>query len=111
METGVADRGLRSLAHLEMTASTARVLNLWAIRRRKGRDPDYQAKPVFQNAALNGAIILKHRLRGNEVDLFPTSRQSGTKILIPIESRDLRMGARFVFIGQKGFRDALHQTF
>jgi hypothetical protein len=107
----VADRGVRSLAHLEKTASTARVLNLWAVRRRKAADPDYQAKPLFQNSALNAAIILKHKLRGHEADLFAATRQSATKILIPIESNDLRLGARFVFIGQKGFRDALHQTF
>ncbi len=106
-----ADRGVRNLAHLEGTASTARVLNLWALKQRKGGDPDYTAKPLFRNTALNASIILKHKLRANEVELFAGTRHSATKILVPIESKDLRMGARFVFIGQKGFRDALHHTF
>jgi hypothetical protein len=106
-----ADRGVRNLAHLEGSASTARVLNLWALKQRKGDDPDYKAKPLFRNTALNASIILKHKLRANEVELFAGARHSATKILVPIESKDLRMGARFVFIGQKGFRDALHHTF
>jgi hypothetical protein len=111
MERRVIDRGFRSLAHLEKSASTARVLNLWAIKRRKGADPEHKAKPLFRNNALNSSIILKHRLRGNEPDLFVAPRSSATKILIPIESNDLRLGARYVFIGQRGFRDALHHTF
>jgi hypothetical protein len=107
----VADRGVRSLANLQKSASTARVLNLWAIKQRKGMDPEYQANPLFKNPALNSAIILKHKLRGSEADLFSASRSSATKILVPLESKDLRLGARFAFIGQKGFGDALHHTF
>jgi hypothetical protein len=111
MERRVIDRSFRSLVHLEKSASTARVLNLRAIKQRKGADPEHKANPLFRNPALNSSIILKHKLRGNEADLFVTARHSATKILIPIESNDLRLGARYVFIGQKGFRDSLHHTF
>ncbi|HXQ09419.1 MAG TPA: hypothetical protein VN805_00310 [Caulobacteraceae bacterium] len=107
----MADRGVRNLANLERTASTARVLNLWALKQRKGDDPDYRAHRLFKNATLNASIILKHKLRANELELFTIPRHSATKILVPIEGKDLRMGARFAFIGQKGFRDALHHTF
>lgn len=107
----MADRSVRSLEHLETSASTSRVLNLRAILRRKGSDPEYKAKPVFRNAALNSAIIVKHRLRGNEMDQFPAPRRAATKILVPIESGDLKLGARYVFIGQRRFEQALFEAF
>jgi hypothetical protein len=107
----VADRSIRSLEHLENSASTARVLNLRLVRLRKAKDPDYQAHPLFQSPALNSAIIVKHRLRGNEADMFVTPRRSATKIMIPIENNELRLGARFVFIGQKQFETVLHDAF
>lgn len=107
----MADRSIRSLEHLENSASTARVLNLRLVKQRKAKDPDYQAHPLFQNSALNAAIIVKHRLRGNEADVFVTPRRSATKILIPIENSELRLGARFVFIGQKQFETILHDGF
>jgi hypothetical protein len=107
----VADRSIRSLEHLESSASTARVLNLRLVKLRKAKDPDYNAHPLFQNVALNTAIIVKHRLRGNELDMFVTPRRSATKILIPIENNELRLGARYVFIGQKQFETVLRDAF
>ena len=66
---------------------------------------------MFQNLALNTSIIVKHRLRRGEADLFPTTRRSATKIMIPIDTRDLSLGARYVFIGQHQFKEALLESF
>jgi hypothetical protein len=107
----MVDRSVRSLEHLETSASTARVLNLRAVRRAKGGDPDYATNPLFKNPSLNTSIIVKHRLRGNEIDQFPGPRSSATKILVPIEANDLRMGARYVFIGQRRFEQSLYEAF
>jgi hypothetical protein len=101
------DRGIRSLIHLQNTASTARVLNLLAIAQRSSDDPDYVDHPFFDSTLLNRAFIIKHRLRRNEQDLFDSCRQSATKVLLPLENTDLRMGGRYVFVGQRGYEDIL----
>jgi hypothetical protein len=105
----MADRSIRSLEFLETSASTSRVLNLRALQRRKTQDPDYLARPLFQNPALNSSIIIKHRLRPDEYDQFPNGRRTATKILFPIETDELRLGARYVFIGQRRFEQTLFQ--
>jgi hypothetical protein len=107
----VGDQTVRNLVHLENTASTARVLNLRAIGKSKGSMPEYADAPMFQHPALNAAIIVKHRLRRGESDLFATTRRSATKVMIPIESGDLSLGARYVFIGQKQFEQSLFESF
>ena len=107
----MVDRTVRSLEHLETSASTARVLNLRMVFKRKGNDPEYKANPVFKNASLNTSIIVKHRLRANELEQFPTPRRIATKILVPIETNDLRLGARYVFIGQRRFEQSLYEAF
>jgi hypothetical protein len=107
----MVDRSVRSLEHLETSASTARVLNLRMVAKRKSNDPEYNAHPLFKNASLNTSIIVKHRLRPNELEQFPTPRRSATKILVPIEVNDLRLGARYVFIGQRRFEQSLYEAF
>ncbi len=106
----MADRSVRSLEHLENSASTARVFNLRTVAKLKRNDPEYSAKPVFQNPSLNTSIIVKHRLRGNESEQFSLPRRNATKILIPIQQNDLKLGARYVFVGQKNFEQLLFQT-
>ena len=105
------DRSFRSLEHLERSASTSRVLNLRAIGLRWARDNDYKKRPFFLSSALNNSIIVKHRLRGNELDEFSSPRRVATKILVPLQSTDLRLGARYVFVGQRGFKEALYNAF
>jgi hypothetical protein len=105
------DRAIRSLEHLQHTASTARVLNLRDITLRMGGDPDFIARPLFRNPDLNRSIIVKHRLRSNETDEFQLPRFTATKILLPIDINDLKMGARYLFIGQKGFDSLLYESF
>lgn len=107
----MSTQAVRSLGHLETTASTARVLNLRAVAVRHGGLPEYAERPLFQNAALNKAIVLKHRLRINEYEDFFGYRPSATKILLPIEVADLRAGARYLFIGQKNFDLILSDVF
>jgi hypothetical protein len=105
------DRSVRSLIDLEGSASTARVLNLrfGALRMRQSEEP--AGRPFFQNPRLNISIILKHRLRGNEVNEFREYRQTATKILFPIDPKDLRVGARYIFVGQKNFLPSMHAAF
>ncbi|HUO11558.1 MAG TPA: hypothetical protein VMU37_02270 [Caulobacteraceae bacterium] len=106
------DRNTRSLRHLDDTASTARVLNLLRIhRRRHGVDPDHAAKPFFKSSALNRAIILKHRLRRHEKDLFFDGRTTATKLILPIDGEDLRVGGQSLFVGQKTFDKIMGAAF
>jgi len=107
----VVDHSVRNLVHLENSASTARVLNLRSVRNQKSKLPEYAAAPMFEHPALNASIIVKHRLRRGESDQFTTPRRSATKVMIPIESRDLNLGARYIFIGQRQFKEALFQSF
>jgi len=105
------DRAVRSLAYLEDSASTARVLNLLRINRRKSTDPEYQESPFFRNPTLNKSIILKHRLRRNERDLFPDARQTATKVIVPIDGKDLRLGGRSVLVDQLNYDSIMSSVF
>ena len=51
---------------------------------------------------LNQSILLKHRLRENELELFDDGRTVATKVILPIDRQDLRAGAQYMFIGQRG---------
>lgn len=98
---------IRSLSALENSASTARVLNLRKVFADFGDDDDYKKSPFFKNPSLNRCLILKHRLRGNERDDFTEFRNIATKLVLPIDVTDLKMGALYVFIGQKNFEKML----
>jgi hypothetical protein len=97
------DRSIRRLTSLQETASTARVLNLLSVYRRYGEAPEVVQAPVFRNRLLNRSIILKHRLRANEHSEFAAPRSNVTKLLIPMDPADLRVGARYIFLGQRDF--------
>ena len=103
------DRSYRSLAGLERTASTSRVLNLAAVASQNVGDPDYEASPFFKAAALNGAVIIKHRLRSDEQYIFDRSKKISTKVIIPFERTDLSLGGRSLFVGQRGWTELLAQ--
>jgi len=98
---------IRSLSSLEKSASTARVLNLRKVFVDFGDDDDYKASPFFKNITLNRCLILKHRLRGAERDEFSEFRNVATKLVVPIDVTDLKMGALYVFIGQRNFEKML----
>lgn len=98
---------IRNLASLENTASTARVLNLRKVFTEYSEEDEYKAKPFFNNQTLNRSIILKHRLRGHERDDFAGFRNIATKLIVPIDITDLKMGALYVFVGQNNFEKML----
>jgi len=103
------DRSFRSLAGLERTASTSRVLNLAAVASQNAGDPEYESAPFFRAATLNGAVIIKHRLRADEQYIFDAARRISTKVIIPFERTDLGLGGRSLFVGQRGWQDLLNQ--
>lgn len=103
------DRQIRSLITLEANASTARMLNLIAVWKSNGDCDDYRRNPFFRNASLNRSIIVKHRLRQHERDLFTDGRSLSTKVILPLNITDLRSGARSFFVDQRGYRDILKE--
>ncbi|WP_426022616.1 hypothetical protein [Brevundimonas sp. PWP3-1b1] len=115
----MTDRAVRNLEHLKASASTARVLNLLRVWEENGdssadgavRNPDWAARPIFRTPALNRALIIKHRLRRNETDLFTGRRQVATKVVIPIDDEDLKTGGRYVFVNQIGFERMMMEAF
>ncbi|MGA9659354.1 MAG: hypothetical protein WBQ60_09680 [Asticcacaulis sp.] len=96
-------REVRNLANLGETASTSRVLNLVQIFAISGRTEGYAARPFFKNSQLNKAMLIKHTLRAPERDLFQRPRRTATKILLPFDASDLRLGGRSIFVNQTGF--------
>ncbi|HVZ30206.1 MAG TPA: hypothetical protein VG839_07420 [Asticcacaulis sp.] len=103
-------RDVRNLANLGETASTSRVLNLAAISLTSSRDKEYQLKRFFRDSQLNKCILVKHTLRANERDLFGRSKRTATKIILPFDVNDLRLGGRSIFVNQVGF-DAFCRAF
>ncbi|HEX4534322.1 MAG TPA: hypothetical protein VH000_08830 [Rhizomicrobium sp.] len=102
------DRSVRNLGALR-GASTSRVLNLSAVRKAHGEEPEYRAAPLFDSPIINSALILKHRVRGDESYLFDTPHNVATKVIVPFDMDDLKLGGRSFFYGQRGFRDAMRQ--
>ncbi|WP_372781918.1 hypothetical protein [Phenylobacterium sp.] len=100
---GSNERIYRSLRGLEKTASTSRVLNLAVVSGRNAGNPEHLAKPLFKSPVLNGAVILKHRLRADEADLFESGSRTATKIIVPFDRSDLALGGRAVFVGERGW--------
>jgi len=93
-------REVRNLANLSRTWSSCRVLNLARIYTAYKDNEDYLAKPLFEHSALNRALILKHTLRLDERDLFPNGRRTVTKVIMPYDPYDLRLGGRSFFVRQ-----------
>ena len=100
-------REMRNLAHLNVTASSHRVLNLSKIWLYNQDNEDYAARPMFENSGLNRAIILKHTLRMDERHLFGPGRTTVTKIILPFDARDLTLGGRSFFFRQMRFEELM----
>lgn len=98
-----AAREIRNLAHLNRSASSSRVLNLARLYVEAREEPDYLLHPLFENSGLNRAIILKHTLRVDERHLFGYGRHTVTKVVLPYDAFDLRLGGRAIFVGQQGY--------
>jgi len=106
-ENIMANDQIRSLASLDNVISSSRVLNLNKIYKLHRRSADHSAKPLFSNSLLNRSILLKHRLRESERNQFADGRSVATKILFPIETMELKLGAQYLFVGQRDFEDRL----
>jgi hypothetical protein len=107
----LTDRAVRNLANLRVSASTARVLNLLQVWHEHGGSEGWTSAPMFQNPTLNRSLILKHRLRRDEIDRFRVRRHVATKVILPIDQGDLRVGGRYLFVDQIGFDRTLEETF
>jgi hypothetical protein len=98
---------VRSLASLDNVISSSRVLNLNKIYKLHRHDEDHRTRPLFTNPFLNRAIIVKHRLRPSERLLFSDGRNVATKVLFPIETMELKLGAQSIFVGDRDFENRL----
>lgn len=106
----LGDRSVRNLAALPETASTSRVLNLLDVQKRCGTMPEHAAQPMFRSRVLNGALIVKHRLRTDEQYGFESRLQNSTKIVVPFSRGDLNLGAQSVFVGVRGWTDFVREV-
>ena len=97
------NRDVRNLANLGETASTSRVLNLSQIYLTSSKEKEYQVKPFFRDSQMNKCILVKHTLRANERDLFAHNRRTCTKIILPFDPLDLKLGGRSILVNQIGF--------
>lgn len=95
------DESVRRLTALETSASPALVLNRLTVRRKFPNLVDLPTSPFFENGVLERCIILKHRLRPHEMDRFENDRPQATKLLVPIDSADLKMGACYIFLARR----------
>lgn len=108
MTVATRDRAFRSLKGLERTGATSRVLNLAAISTRHAAAGGERLPPLFTAGVLSGAVLIKHRLRADELGLFRrSSRRTATKLVIPFERTDLSLGGRALFVGQPGWTKLL----
>lgn len=109
MSSSGSARDVRSLVNLSDTASTNRVLNLVSVAKLHGQSDDYYERPLFCDAIFNRAIIVKHTIRPHEREYFSRFRRTATKIIIPFDTSELRLGGRAIFIGQMGWEGYLRQ--
>ena len=103
------ERSSRSL-NILAAASSSRVLNLVAIAHANADNPGHGEAPLFLASIFNQSLILKHRPRAGEVDLFDQRRAIATKIIIPFERRDLKSGGHSMFIDQRGFEELVREV-
>lgn len=103
------DRTFRSLRGLEKTASTSRVLNLAALAVRHASNAEHERNPFFSASTLNGAVIVRHRLREQERESFDRLKFTATKLIVPFERSDLGLGGRSLFVGERGWIDNLEE--
>ena len=80
-----------------------------AIGQTQVENASHRSAPLFISPIINNAIILKHRLRANEVDVFSSRRALATKVIIPFEKKDLKVGGQSLFVDQLGFETLLRE--
>lgn len=103
-----------SLEALSSSATSARLLNLAAIAaenaevlERQSETLGFNAHPFFETPVLNTSLVLKHSPRTHERSLFDRPPSIATKIVIPFDPKNLAIGGRSVFVGQKRWVEQL----
>ncbi len=106
----MSSRSHRDLAALSNTASTSRVLNLSLLNERHGDEDEHRANPLFRSRKLNTSIVIKHRLRANERASAASKRLNATKIVLPFDPTNLRIGGHAFFVGEPGHEAMLRSA-
>jgi hypothetical protein len=96
----------RSLARLRRSGAGSRVWDV-AAHTLKLRAEDAHAPAPFQAPLLNKCLILKHRIRAHERDLFDDAPTTGTKVVLPFTFCNLGLGGRSIFVGERRWAEAL----
>ena len=91
-------------------ASSARVLNLVTVEKIHGELPEYRKMPLFESQVLNSCILLKHRLRPDEYFLFESPRPNVTKIVIPFDKSDFRLGGTSLLVGERSWQESIREA-
>ncbi len=106
-----SDRTYRSLRGLKKTASTSRVLNSGRpVGTRNAGNPEHEKqRRSSPPSSLNGAVIVRHRLRDQEREAFDRIRYTATKLIIPFERSDLGLGGRSLFVSERGWLDTFEE--
>lgn len=94
--------GLRNMENIRRSPCCARILNLLDLTPAAQAQAGESFEPFFSNPVLNRAIIIKHRLRANELPIFNGARTVGTKLFIPFNHDNLRDGGQYIFINEQG---------
>jgi hypothetical protein len=111
---------LRRLEKLRAIRHSARILNLIVLNEEISADRESpettrtspnDPEPFFLNAALQGAIFVKHNLRPGEFDLFDARSPVETKVIVPFDKSRLDLGARSFFLGERTADDTLRSFF
>ena len=85
------------------------MFNLQAICDEKMQS-DLSGAALFSSPALNRSIIIKHRMRADDLDLMPGQRTVCTKVIVPFDARDLRAGGKSLLIGQHNYLETLRDV-
>lgn len=80
-----------------------------AIANKHGETAEHKAMPLFISPVFNRAILLRHRVRGDETYLFASRKSVATKIIMPFDDADLKLGGRSFFVDQRGYLEAMQE--
>ena len=109
MKSSSASQTFRNLTALEKSGSTTRVLNLAAIAIQHGKLPEHRQRPFFTSPLLNRGMVVKHRIRADDVALAEGHRGTVTKVIIPFDPSDLTSGGASFLVGQVGWLELLEE--
>jgi hypothetical protein len=103
--------GVRDLDDMLRNAESSRVLNLSRIHQDWSDVEEYASHPLFENKALNRAIVIKQPVSPSESYHFRKARARATKLLFPLDRHDYSLGGLYLFVGQNNFSVELAKHF